>query len=65
MNGDEDELWLLAEDIVVHEPWRCCGPQIAVEEDMVVKLGPVVAVVVVEAVLSAWPVLCPTTLPAA
>ena len=30
-----------------------CGPQIAVEEDMVVKLGPLVAVVVVEAAAAA------------
>ena len=47
MNGDEYTLGLLEEDIVVHESWWCCGPQIAVEEDMVVKLGPLVAVVVV------------------
>ena len=32
---------------------RGCGPQIAVEEDMVVKLGPLVAVVVVEAAAAA------------
>ena len=25
MNGDGDELWLLEKDIVVHEPWWCCG----------------------------------------
>ena len=49
MIGGEDTLGLLEEDIVVHESWWCCGPQIAVEEDMVVKLGPLVAVVVVEA----------------
>ena len=53
MNGDGDELWLLEKDIVVHESWWCCGPQIAVEEDMVVKLGPLVAVVVVEAAAAA------------
>ena len=40
MGGDEDELWLLEEDIVVHESWWWCGPQNDVEEDMVVKLGP-------------------------
>ena len=53
MNGDEYTLGLLEEDIVVHESWWCCGPQIAVEEDMVVKLGPLVAVVVVEAAAAA------------
>ena len=53
MNGGEDTLGLLEEDIVVHESWWCCGPQIAVEEDMVVKLGPLVAVVVVEAAAAA------------
>lgn len=53
MNGDGDELWLLENDIVVHESWWCCGPQIAVEEDIVVKLGPLVAVVVVEAAAAA------------
>ena len=53
MNGGEDTLGLLEEDIVVHESWWCCGPQIAVEEDMVVKLGPLVAVVAVEAAAAA------------
>ena len=53
MNGDEYTLRLLEEDIVVHESWWCCGPQIAVEEDMVVKLGPLVAVVAVEAAAAA------------
>ena len=53
MDGDEYTLSLLEEDIVVHESWWCCGPQIAVEEDMVVKLGPLVAVVAVEAAAAA------------
>ena len=53
MNGDEYTLGLLEEDIVVHESWWCCGAQIAVAEDMVVKLGPLVAVVVVEAAAAA------------
>ena len=53
MNGDEYKLGLLEEDIVVHESWWCCGPQIAMGEDMVVKLGPLVAVVVVEAAAAA------------
>ena len=48
---------MLEKDIVVHESWWCCGPgcgpQIAVEEDMVVKLGPLVAVVAVEAAAAA------------
>ena len=53
MNGDEYTIGLLEEDIVVHESWWCCGPQIAVGEDMVVKLGPLVSVVVVEAAAAA------------
>ena len=36
-----------------------CGPQIAVEEDMVVKLGPLVAVVVVEAAACCLLPACP------
>ena len=59
MNGGEDTLGLLEEDIVVHESWWCCGPQIAVEEDMVVKLGPLVAVVVVEAAVCCLLPACP------
>ena len=58
-NGDEYTLRLLEEDIVVHESWWCCGPQIAVEEDMVVKLGPLVAVVVVEAAACCLLPACP------
>ena len=63
MDGDEYTLNLLEEDIVVHESWWCCGPgcgpQIAVEEDMVVKLGPLVAVVVVEAAACCLLPACP------